>query len=59
LRNEAEREEILAGLVSALIGEKLFYQGICEAGDEWDRLHNETGGTPTNDGMTNVQNSTR
>ena len=59
LRNEAEREEILAGLVSALIGEKLFYQGICEAGDEWDRLHNETGGTPTNDGMSNVQNPTR
>ena len=59
LRNEAEREEILAGLVSALIGEKLFYQGICEAGDEWDRLHNETGSTPTNDGMTNAQNPTR
>jgi pyrroloquinoline quinone (PQQ) biosynthesis protein C len=36
VRSEAEREEILAGLISALIGEKLFYQGICEAGDEWD-----------------------
>jgi hypothetical protein len=40
VRSEAEHEEILAGLISALIGEKLFYQGICEAGDEWDRLHN-------------------
>jgi pyrroloquinoline quinone (PQQ) biosynthesis protein C len=37
LRSEAEREEILAALKTALIGEKLFYQGICEAGDEWDR----------------------
>jgi pyrroloquinoline quinone (PQQ) biosynthesis protein C len=41
VRSEVEREEILAGLSSALVGEKLFYQGICEAGDEWDRLHNE------------------
>ncbi len=39
--SEVERAEILAGLDSALIGEKLFYQGICEVGDEWDRLHNE------------------
>jgi pyrroloquinoline quinone (PQQ) biosynthesis protein C len=37
VRSEAEREEILAGLTSALVGEKLFYQGICEAGDEWGR----------------------
>jgi len=33
-----EGEDILTGLNSALIGERLFYQGICEAGDEWDRL---------------------
>jgi pyrroloquinoline quinone (PQQ) biosynthesis protein C len=38
VRSEAEHEEIFVGLSSALIGEKLFYQGICEAGDEWDRL---------------------
>jgi hypothetical protein len=37
VRSAAEREEIFAGLVSAMIGEKLFYQAICEAGDEWDR----------------------
>jgi pyrroloquinoline quinone (PQQ) biosynthesis protein C len=36
VRNETERDEILAGLASALVGEKLFYQGICEAGDAWD-----------------------
>ena len=39
LKGEGEQEEILAGLAAALIGEKLFYQGICDAGDEWDRLH--------------------
>jgi pyrroloquinoline quinone (PQQ) biosynthesis protein C len=43
LTSEAEREEIVAGLRSALIGEKLFYQGICEAGDEWDRVHEPSG----------------
>jgi pyrroloquinoline quinone (PQQ) biosynthesis protein C len=42
VRSEAEGEEIFAGLVSALIGEKLFYQGICEAGDALDREHRET-----------------
>ena len=33
---EAKRE-ILAGLDVALTAQKLFYEGICEAGDEWDR----------------------
>ena len=37
VRNEAERDEIVAGLISALTGEKLFYQGICEAADQSDR----------------------
>jgi Iron-containing redox enzyme len=46
VRSEAEGGEILAGLISALIGEKLFYQGICEAGDEWDRLHNPENNHP-------------
>jgi pyrroloquinoline quinone (PQQ) biosynthesis protein C len=37
VKNDTEREEILSGLVSAMTAEQLFYQGICEAGDEWDR----------------------
>jgi pyrroloquinoline quinone (PQQ) biosynthesis protein C len=37
VKSEAEREEIFSGLASALIGEKLFYQGICELGEQWDR----------------------
>lgn len=35
--SDAEREEVLTGLVSALNGVKLFYQGICEAADAWER----------------------
>jgi pyrroloquinoline quinone (PQQ) biosynthesis protein C len=38
VRSQEERDAILNGLNSVLIGEKLFYQGICEAGDAWDRL---------------------
>jgi len=34
--NQTDREEVFTGLASALVGEKLFYQGICEAGDAWD-----------------------
>ena len=34
-----ERQEILAGLEVALTAQKLFYEGICAAGDEWDRAH--------------------
>ena len=34
--HEAKRE-ILAGLNVALTVQKLFYEGICQAGDEWDR----------------------
>jgi len=41
LKREEEHAEILAGLSTALVGEKLFYQGICDAGDGWDRLHNQ------------------
>jgi pyrroloquinoline quinone (PQQ) biosynthesis protein C len=36
VNSQTDREEVLAGLASALVGEKLFYQGICEAGDAWD-----------------------
>jgi pyrroloquinoline quinone (PQQ) biosynthesis protein C len=36
VRHKSERREILDGLASALTGEKLFYQGICEAGDAWE-----------------------
>jgi pyrroloquinoline quinone (PQQ) biosynthesis protein C len=36
VRHDSERREILGGLASALTGEKLFYQGICEAGDAWE-----------------------
>ncbi|HZP45203.1 MAG TPA: iron-containing redox enzyme family protein [Candidatus Binataceae bacterium] len=39
VRHDAEREEILRGLESALVGERLFYQGICEAGDAWEARH--------------------
>ena len=34
---DAEREEVLDGMELALTGCKLFYQGICELGDEIDR----------------------
>jgi pyrroloquinoline quinone (PQQ) biosynthesis protein C len=37
VKTDAERDEIFAGLVSALTAEKLFYEGICAAGDEWDQ----------------------
>jgi len=37
VRTEGERLEILGGLEVALTAQKLFYEGICEAGDEWDR----------------------
>ena len=43
VKSEADREEIFSGLVSTLIGEKLFYQGICEAGDGWDRQQKRGG----------------
>lgn len=43
VRSEGDREEIFSGLSSALIGEKLFYDGICEAGDAWDLRHGKTG----------------
>ena len=43
VRNEVERGEIRAGLITALTGEKLFYQGICELGDEWDRRQGTSG----------------
>ncbi len=36
VRYDSERGEILDGLASALTGEKLFYQGICEMADAWD-----------------------
>jgi pyrroloquinoline quinone (PQQ) biosynthesis protein C len=36
VRTENERREILEGLEVALTAQKLFYEGICAAGDEWD-----------------------
>ncbi|MBV8774082.1 MAG: iron-containing redox enzyme family protein [Deltaproteobacteria bacterium] len=36
VKHATEREEIYSGLISALTAEKLFYQGISEAGDQWD-----------------------
>lgn len=41
VRHDSQHAEIFAGLASALIGEKLFYQGICEAGDAWDANHDQ------------------
>jgi pyrroloquinoline quinone (PQQ) biosynthesis protein C len=43
VKSDADREEIFSGLVSTLIGEKLFYEGICEAGDEWDQRQKPDG----------------
>ena len=37
LKTEEQEREILAGLDVALTAQKLFYEGICRAGDEWDR----------------------
>ncbi len=37
VRNDTDREEILTGLVSALNAVKLFYQGICDAADAYER----------------------
>lgn len=37
IKTEADRKEIFSGLVVALTAAQLFYQAICEAGDEWDR----------------------
>jgi pyrroloquinoline quinone (PQQ) biosynthesis protein C len=36
VRTESDQEEIFSGLTSALTAEKLFYEGICAAGDAWD-----------------------
>lgn len=38
IRNDADCKEIFSGLVVALAAEQLFYQAICEAGDQWDRM---------------------
>jgi len=37
LPNEKERREVFDGMALALTALKLFYQGICELGDEMDR----------------------
>lgn len=37
VKTEDERREILAGLDAALAAQVLFYQGICELGDQWER----------------------
>jgi pyrroloquinoline quinone (PQQ) biosynthesis protein C len=37
IKTDADRKEIFSGLVVALTAAQLFYQAICEAGDEWDR----------------------
>jgi pyrroloquinoline quinone (PQQ) biosynthesis protein C len=37
VKSDEAKREILAGLDVALTAQKLFYEGICEAGDEWDR----------------------
>ena len=38
VKTEDERREILAGLDVALTAQVLFYQGICDLGDEWERM---------------------
>jgi len=37
VKTEDERREILAGLDVALTAQVLFYEGICELGDAWER----------------------
>ena len=37
VKTEDQRREILRDLDVALTAQKLFYEGICQAGDEWDR----------------------
>jgi pyrroloquinoline quinone (PQQ) biosynthesis protein C len=39
VKTDDERREILRGLDVALTAQKLFYEGICQLGDEWDREH--------------------
>ena len=41
VKNDADRDEISSGLISTLNATKLFYQGICEAGDEYDRTQSK------------------
>ena len=41
VKNDTDREEIFSGLISTLNAAKLFYQGICEAGDEYDRIQSK------------------
>ncbi len=41
VKNDADRDEIFSGLISTLNATKLFYQGICEAGDEYDRTQSK------------------
>jgi pyrroloquinoline quinone (PQQ) biosynthesis protein C len=37
VKTEDERREILAGLDVALTAQVLFYEGICQLGDQWER----------------------
>ena len=39
VKSDTDRQEILSGLMSALVGQRLFYEAICEAGDEWNKKH--------------------
>jgi hypothetical protein len=37
VKTEDELREIMRDLDVALTAQKLFYEGICQAGDEWER----------------------
>jgi pyrroloquinoline quinone (PQQ) biosynthesis protein C len=41
INSDTDREEIFSGLISTLNAAKLFYQAICEAGDEYDRIQSK------------------